>query len=310
MVESIINNPQGIIIINALDSNNESPAHIAASANKFEILKRLVDKGAFMDQPNAAKNNVIEVISKDENRFLFIESLRGLQISDRNQKCVREYLQEYYEKRNKSSDDNVKNASLLSPALKRISKNFDSSNASNMNILQNIGDKIGVQAFEAAVSGNLQSIIKNDSMASQSRMDGMSRFAGPSPQKIDDSDIEQHKEILKSLTAQIRSNLQFELPQDPEEKPQSEQLVVSCLMVGKGMFYLPKTVEFDHAGEDQVIKEHPQQDVRRSMQPVNMSHDQIVDSNNPYLNFYDQSPPEINRDIQMDSMSNFDAMFA
>jgi hypothetical protein len=49
MVEAIIANNNGFLLINSIDKNNDSPAHLAAFRRNFDILLILAKNDAFLD---------------------------------------------------------------------------------------------------------------------------------------------------------------------------------------------------------------------------------------------------------------------
>lgn len=84
MVKLIVENPKGIMLVNSLDKNNESPAHLAASQKNMNILNFLVKNGAFLDQPNAQKMDVISVIPDQEMKSNFVKGLKKVKLSEKN----------------------------------------------------------------------------------------------------------------------------------------------------------------------------------------------------------------------------------
>lgn len=49
MVEAIIADSRGFLLINSIDKNNDSPAHLAAFRGHFSILILLAKNHAFLD---------------------------------------------------------------------------------------------------------------------------------------------------------------------------------------------------------------------------------------------------------------------
>jgi ankyrin repeat protein len=69
------------LLINSIDKNNDSPAHLAAFRGHFGILKILTKYDAFLDQPNAESKDPIETIVDEEKRVALIEELRSMKMS-------------------------------------------------------------------------------------------------------------------------------------------------------------------------------------------------------------------------------------
>ena len=95
MVESIIQDQRGFLLINSIDKNNDSPAHLAAFRGQFEILKILTKNNAFLDQPNAESKDPIETIVSEEKRIKFIEELKGMKLSEKNTKHIGNLWKKY-----------------------------------------------------------------------------------------------------------------------------------------------------------------------------------------------------------------------
>lgn len=88
MVEAIIQDQRGFLLINSIDKNNDSPAHLAAFRGHFEILKILTKSDAFLDQPNAESKDPIETIVNEQKRIQVIEELKNMKMSEKNTKHI------------------------------------------------------------------------------------------------------------------------------------------------------------------------------------------------------------------------------
>jgi ankyrin repeat protein len=109
MVEAIIADNRGFLLINSIDKNNDSPAHLAAFRGHFEILTILAKNNAFLDQPNAESKDPIATIVSDDDRIMMVQKFSAMKLSEKNTKHIANVTQ----KLAKVIAQSVKNSSSL-----------------------------------------------------------------------------------------------------------------------------------------------------------------------------------------------------
>jgi ankyrin repeat protein len=92
MVEAIISDSRGFLLINSIDKNNDSPAHLAAFRGHFDIMTILAKNHAFLDQPNAESKDPIATIVSDEDRDMMLKNLSKMELSVKNTKHLKNSL--------------------------------------------------------------------------------------------------------------------------------------------------------------------------------------------------------------------------
>lgn len=223
MVEMIIKDNRGFLLINSIDKNNDSPAHLAAFRGQIPILINLAKNKAFLDQPNAESKDPLSTITCDETRMEVISKLQRLNLGDKTQKHLQNLNKRMSAKGNTSRKGDIS-------ATSRFKRDEEPERKDET---EQIKMKKGLSYFNDIINGNTEKIEKE--AISQSMIEAMEP----------DGEFDQSDE-----------DFLFELPPPMQEMDITDSRVVTSLFPGRGFFYLPKTTTFDRDWVDVNDIEH------------------------------------------------------
>lgn len=218
MVETIIKDNRGFLLINSIDKNNDSPAHLAAFRKQIPILVNLAKNNAFLDQPNAESKDPIMTIQDEKLRLEVINKLKKLDLDEKTQKHLKN-LEKRMEK--KATTPIKTNESKTSIVLKK-EESVNGIELQQLEKMEELKVKKGLAYFNDIITGKTENIEKE------------ARKKMKLEEKNNYDDFKENNDDFK-----------FDLPFPSQEMELSDTKVVSCLVPGRGFFYLPKTTAFD-----------------------------------------------------------------
>jgi hypothetical protein len=222
MAQAVIGNPQGQLLINSLDSNNDSPIQLAAYRGHNDLFLTLAQNNAFLDQPNAAGEDAIDAIQnpKDKERIL-IELSKQPNISQSNRNRI--------QAENKKQSSLPNTIPLAQPTSSRPNMDLAPLTLNSPNSQQ----KEGHMMFESVMNDQKSYI-----------MNSPQRQASPSPSRKPNNFSLSPIPIL-SATTSANGGSEFDLMKPMEEFYENDEIAVVSLVPANGFFFPPKSTAFD-----------------------------------------------------------------
>lgn len=218
MARQIIGNPQGQLLINSLDLNNDSPIQLAAYRKQSGIYMMLAQNNAFLDQPNAGGEDAIDAIQDPaEKQRLLQEMLKIPTLSEGSKKRIALEM--------KKNQPQASQPPLGQTPTKPLASTMVNSQVPSEK-------KEGHYVFEKVMSNQNQYIQGTGEMANRETR-APTRTAAVT---------------MKNLDVGSLGDLEFELAMPGSEYLPEEEVSVVSIMPGSGFFYLPKSTAFDQLG--------------------------------------------------------------
>lgn len=221
MVQAVISNPGGQLLINSLDSNNDSPIQLAAYRGHNDMFLTLAQNNAFMDQPNAAGEDAIDAIQNPKEKERILGELAKMpNLSQANKNRLEA-------ERRKQMGGNapipvVAGAGAQAPPTMPL-----------VTSQQTPQQREGQAVFEQVMS-NQNSYL----------MSTPQRAASPSPQRRTTS----MSPIPVLTPTKSNPGNEFDLMPPMEEYYQDDVIAVVSLVPASGFFFPPKSTAFDRIG--------------------------------------------------------------
>lgn len=221
MVQAVISNPGGQLLINSLDSNNDSPIQLAAYRGHNDMFLTLAQNNAFMDQPNAAGEDAIDAIQNPKEKERILGELAKMpNLSQANKNRLEA-------ERRKQMGGNtpipvVAGAGAQAPPTMPLATSQ-----------QTPQQREGQAVFEQVMS-NQNSYL----------MSTPQRPASPSPQRRTTS----MSPIPVLTPTKSNPGNEFDLMPPMEEYYQDDVIAVVSLVPASGFFFPPKSTAFDRIG--------------------------------------------------------------
>ena len=223
MARAIISNPQGQLLINSLDINNDSPIQLAAYRNKNDIYMMLANNNAFLDQPNAGGEDAIDAIQNPEEKKKMIDQMTKIQtLSEGNKKRIQAELN----KKNQTTGSSIpggedKKDQKTESSMKQGQQNSNEHPGSHMTEKRD-GNKV----YEK-VMRNQQEYIYGTSNLEASNSPTKSQTSRP------------------IMTTSISVDDDFELSQVLDEYLPTDEINVVSIMPSAGFFFIAKSTAYD-----------------------------------------------------------------
>ena len=227
MAQAVITNPQGQLLINSLDSNNDSPIQLAAYRGHYDMFMTLAQNNAFLDQPNAAGEDAIDAIQNPKEKARILADLSKLPTLSQANK-------------NRLEAEHKKNLASGTPVPIMSNDRAPQTSSSPMappplaTSSMNPQQREGHAVFEQ-VMNNQNSYIMSTPPKQQS--------SSPSPQRRTTS-----MSPIPVLSPTKSSTQEFDLLPPMEEFYQDDEIAVVSLVPANGFFFTPKTTTFDRIG--------------------------------------------------------------
>lgn len=153
LVKQILNKEKGRMLINSLDRNNDTPAHLAAYRKHTDILLDLAVRGAFLDLPNSGNKDPITIISDKSVKRDFIE--KALQSEGLNEKAKNHLKSALVELENEKEVTETEALSMigstLSPTMQRKKVKRHLNDPTPLNSSSKIEFEEGLSLFHEAI---------------------------------------------------------------------------------------------------------------------------------------------------------------
>lgn len=246
MAKMIIANPQGQLLINSLDVNNDSPIQLAAYRKQMTIYMMLAYNNAFLDQPNAAGEDAIDAIQDPAEKERVLHELERAQLTEGNMNRIQTELRKMKDRAQMADDggdekdgenqDGTKTP--MSPkSLRKVS--FITSNNEGGGRTAEKEKPEGYHIFEKVMK-NQDDFINSSHNPAFADIGG-STAATRSPARTGIS-----QRPISSPTLNKSYNDEFEVSNPCSEFTPSDEIVVVSLMPAPAFFYIPKTTTYDN----------------------------------------------------------------
>ena len=239
----IISNRKGSMMINMIDKNNDSPAHLASFCKHYGILILLAKNNAFLDQPNAEGKSPLEMIKDSDKRTEILDELSQLDLTSKTIKHIKDLkrkqsvLESNLEKSVTTKKGTTIGGSVINstrggggPRGSRVG--ISSPKKKDLEKLKQYEEKEmskGLGYFQKIISGRVDDL-KRDNM---------------SYGQVPEDKIKFEKDGGVKSPRVMGDDLDYVLPMIPNEIELENSRVVTALYPGRGFFYLPKTTGFD-----------------------------------------------------------------
>lgn len=232
MVKLIISNPQGSLLINSLDVNNDGPIQLAAYRKFMGIYLLMATNNAFLDQPNAAGEDAIDAIKDPVEKSKVLTELSKYQLSEGNAKRIQTELLKLEKKglteENRQPDEDENSGTLSqSHSIRKVSF------AQTPQVKEIAPSKTEGQLVFEKVLNNKADFINNSSAFSGAASPRAQRSPLQTPTK-------------RMVSSDISRADEFEISYPIEEYSPQDEITIVSIITPPAFFYPPKTTQYDN----------------------------------------------------------------